>query len=176
MLSSFANTIIFNIIGSPPTPSRPTIVEVRGNTVTIEWSQSVCDGGHTPESYTIRYKRSSSYSSYSYLYSITQKRYKITGLTYSTSYQFSVRTTSVDSRSSSFSSFATISTLPRGINTPYAVLSPTCQYPPSHAPFPCCTEFEKSHEWLHSLYAPSELMNYTSFTTMQLLLHHVMSG
>lgn len=103
--------------GSPPTPSRPTIVAVKSNTVTVEWSQSVCDGGHTSQSYTLRYKRSSSYSSYSYQRQITEKRFKITGLSYSTSYQFSVSTLTVDSRSSSYSSAVTISTLPRGINT-----------------------------------------------------------
>ena len=106
--------IIYNITGSPPAPSRPTIVAVKSNAVTIQWTQSVCDGGHTPQSYTIRYKRSSSYSSYTYIRQITQKRFKITGLSYSMSYQFSISTTTVDSRISSYSSLATISTLPQG--------------------------------------------------------------
>ena len=108
--------------GSPPTPSRPTIVAVKGNTVTIEWSQAVCDGGHIPQSYTIRYRRSSSYYSYIYIRQITQSRYRITGLSYSTSYQFWVSTATVDSRTSSYSSSVTISTLPRGINNYIATL------------------------------------------------------
>ena len=108
--------IITTAAGTPPRPSRPTVVAVKGNTVTVEWSQSVCDGGHIPQSYTLRYKRSSSFSSYSYRRQITEKRLKITGLSYSTSYQFSVSTLTVDSRTSSYSSAVTISTLPRGIN------------------------------------------------------------
>ena len=129
---------------TPPAPSRPTIVDVKANTVTIEWSQSVCNGGHTPESYTIRYRRSS-YRSYSYIRQITQKRYKITGLSYSTSYLFWVQTTTVDSRTSSYSSLATISTLPRG-KLPI-MITITYQYLPLPPPPPSL-----SCNKLHGLY------------------------
>ena len=119
LLDLYINTsitvIIHFTVGTPPMPSRPTFVEVKSTSVTIEWSQSVCDGGHSPQSFTIRYSQTNFYSySYVNVQNPSQRRYKITGLSYSTSYQFSVRTTTVDSRFSSYSPIATINTLPQG--------------------------------------------------------------
>lgn len=103
------------IAGTPPTPSRPTFAQVKSTSVTIEWDVSVCDGGHSPQSFAIRYRRTN-YNSYYYInvQNPSQRRYKITGLRYSTSYQFSVQMTTVDSRYSSYSPIATINTLPQG--------------------------------------------------------------
>ena len=106
-----------NCTGSPPTPSRPTVIRQGGNTVTIGWSQSTCDGGHIPSYFTIwyRWRRSSWYSSYRNRYITvndpTQRSYRVTGLSYSTSYYFYIRVTTTDSRSSSYSSSTYITTL-----------------------------------------------------------------
>ena len=103
------------LIGSPPAPSRPSPVKIKSNSITIAWSQSVCDGGHIPASFNIRYKRStSSYYTYITVSDPTQRNYTIAGLSSTTSYDISIRTVTVDSRQSSYSTAATISTLPPG--------------------------------------------------------------
>ena len=102
--------------GSPPTPSRPTIIRQGGNTVTIGWFLNTCNGGHIPSYFMIRYRRRRYwYYSYSYTYITvtdpTQRSYRVTGLSYTTSYYFSIQVTTTDSLSSSYSSEAYITTL-----------------------------------------------------------------
>ena len=107
--------------GYPPRPSRPSAFEIKSTSITIDWSQSICDGGHIPKSFKIRYRRLSSQyfstsSTYSYITVLdnSQRRYRFTGLTPSTLYEFSIQTLSFDERTSSYSSSASFSTLPPG--------------------------------------------------------------
>ena len=113
--STFNISVSNILIGSAPAPSRPSPLKIKSNSITIAWSQSVCDGGHIPARFYIRYKRSTSYS-YTFITvsNATQRTYTITGLSYLTSYDISIRTVTVDSRQSSYSIAATISTLPLG--------------------------------------------------------------
>ena len=104
------------LLGSLPRPSQPTYSRRGGNFVTLVWSESFCDGGREISSFRIRYRR---YYYYYYSYSYitvsdpTQRSYKISGLSYSTTYYFSIRATSTDGRTSSYSPYTTITTLPR---------------------------------------------------------------
>ena len=106
--------LLFNLLGSVPRPSRPTYSRRGGNFVTLTWSQSYCDGGHEVNGFTISYKRSSYYSSYSYITvsNPAQRSYQIKGLSSSTTYQFRVQAMAKNGRTSSYSSTASISTLP----------------------------------------------------------------
>ena len=102
------------VLGSPPAPSSPTVIKQSGNILTIGWLENSCDGGHTPSYFTIRYRRSSYYY-YSYSYITvndpTQRSYRITSLSYSTTYYFSISVTTTDSLTSSYSSSTYITTL-----------------------------------------------------------------
>ena len=108
--------------GYPPTPSRPSAFEIKSTSITIDWSQSVCDGGHIPKAFNIRYWRlnspSSTSNTYSYITVVdnSQRRHKITGLSPSTLYEFSIQTITFDTRTSSYSLSASFSTLPPGIH------------------------------------------------------------
>ena len=103
--------------GSPPQPSRPTVLRQRSNTVTIGWFLNMCDGGHIPKYFTIwyRWRRSSWYSSYYNIYITvndpSQRSYTVTGLSYNTNYYFYIQVTTTDSQSSSYSSSTHITTL-----------------------------------------------------------------
>ena len=67
--------------GSPPTPSKPFAIKPRSTSITIGWSESYCDGGHTLRNFTIRYTYYSTYS-YQYIRGIdpTLRSYIIIGL------------------------------------------------------------------------------------------------
>ena len=83
--------------------------------MTLVWSESFCDGGHEISSFTIRYRRSSYYySSYAYITvsNPTQRSYQVRGLSSSTTYQFSVQATTIYGTTTSYSSSASITTLP----------------------------------------------------------------
>ena len=103
---------------SPPSPSRPSAFEIKSTSITIDWSQSTCDGGHITKAFNIRYRSPNSpFSTYSYITVVdsSQRRHKITGLSPSTLYEFSVQTITFDTRISSYSLKGSFSTLPPGI-------------------------------------------------------------
>ena len=103
--------------GYPPSPSSPSAYEIKSTSITIDWSQSSCDGGHVPKAFNIRYRRLTSTSTtYSYITVVdnSERRHKITGLSPSTLYEFSVQTITFDARTSSYSTKASFSTLPPG--------------------------------------------------------------
>ena len=139
---------MFVLLGSIPQPSRPTYFIREGNSVTLIWSESFCDGGYEISSFRIRYRR---YSYYYYYYSYsyitvsnpTQRSYQVNGLSYSTTYHFSIQATATNGRTSSYSSYATITTLPTRMNANNIAIETTA-------------------------------LNIIIHTIPQLLLHHVM--
>lgn len=122
-------TMFFNCmslsIASPPPPTRPTALEVTGNSITIGWNEPECDGGHILSSFTIQYFESDSnpffpfFGTFLYVRNIdpARRNYTITGLDPDTSYDFRIQAVGVDRRTGSFSVAATIVTLPPGMCT-----------------------------------------------------------
>ena len=115
--------LINNIcIGYPPRPSRPSAFEIKSTSITIDWSESACDGGHIPKAFNIKYRRlNSPYDSsntYSYITVLdnSQRRQIVTGLSPSTLYEFSIQALTFDARTSSYSLTASFTTLPPGIH------------------------------------------------------------
>lgn len=112
--------MLIYIIGLPPSPSRPSASEIKSTSIQIYWSQSVCDGGHIPRVFNIRYRglnTGSNAFSYISVLASSQKTYTFTDLFPSTVYEFSVQTITFDSRISSYSSTASFTTLPPGMWT-----------------------------------------------------------
>ena len=118
----YTGVVVFFLLGSLPQPSQPTYSRRGGNFVTLVWSESFCDGGREISSFRITYYyryRRYYYSRYRYYYSYitvsdsTTRSYKISGLSYSTTYYFSIQATSTDGRTSSNSPYTAITTLPR---------------------------------------------------------------
>ena len=109
--------------GTPPSPSRPSALEVKQNSIAIKWDEAQCTGNHIIQSFTIRYLETDSspffpfFGSFRYIRNIdsTPRNYTITGLDPETSYTFQVRAISVDGRISSYSASAEILTLPPGM-------------------------------------------------------------
>ena len=102
---------------SPPTPGQPFEIKAQSTSITVGWSQSYCDGGHPIISFNIRYDQLTGYFPYRTIQNIdpTQRNYTITGLQSSTFYTFRVRSISANSRTSSYSSSASIATLAPGM-------------------------------------------------------------
>ena len=119
MNDSQSRSSILNIaiLDSPPIPGRAFEVKARSNSITIGWSESSCDGGHPIVSFDIRYDRQYGYFSARTILHIdpTRRNYTITGLQSNTFYTFQVRSRSVNSRTSSYSSSVFITTLAPGM-------------------------------------------------------------
>ena len=103
----------------PPPPGRLSSVKVQSMSITIAWSASLCDGGHTITSFTIRYKMQGYFYYYRYIRNVDPNlgNYTITGLEPSTLYAFQVQAVNEDSIGSYFSSRLFVSTLPPGTVT-----------------------------------------------------------
>ena len=106
------------IIDSPPAPGRPFEVTAQSTSITIGWSESYCDGGHPIKSFEIQYYEASEYYSRRTIQYIdpTRRNYTITGLHPSTSYSFSIRAVSMNSQTSSYTPFRSVSTLEPGMS------------------------------------------------------------
>ena len=119
MNDSQSRSSILNIaiLDSPPIPGRAFEVKARSNSITIGWSESSCDGGHPIVSFDIRYDRQYGYFPARTILHIdpTRRNYTITGLQSNTFYTFQVRSRSVNSRTSSYSSSVFITTLAPGM-------------------------------------------------------------
>ena len=122
MHNIMSSYVRFISTGSPPSPSRPSAFEIKSTSITIDWSQSACDGGHIPRAFNVRYRRLNFYNNaYSYITVVdtSKKSYTVTGLSPSTVYEFSVQATTFDERTSLYSPTAGFTTLPPGICTLY---------------------------------------------------------
>ena len=104
------------ISASPPTPGRPFEIKAQSTSITVGWSESYCDGGHPIIGFDIQYDRLTGYfpSRTIRIVDPTQRNYTVTGLQSSTFYTFRVRSVSVNSRRSSYSSSVSIATLAPG--------------------------------------------------------------
>ena len=120
--SNFSKHIIHSLfIDSPLQPGQPFAISVQSTSITIGWTETFCNGGHTVTSFTIRHRRDSG-SSYSYYYSYnyirdidpSRRNYTITGLQSNTYYSISVQSVDLYAVSSSFSSAVSVTTLPPG--------------------------------------------------------------
>ena len=108
---------------TPPAPSRPSALEVKQDSIAIEWDEDQCTGGHTIQSFTIQYFETDNnpiFPFFGFFWHIrnidgTLRNYTITGLDPETSYSIGVQTTSVDGRVSFYSASAEIVTLPPGM-------------------------------------------------------------
>ena len=113
----------FYFSATPPSPSRPSALEVKQDSIAIKWDEAQCTGGHIIQSFTIRYLETESnpffpfFGSFRYIRDIdaAQRNYTITGLDPETSFTIGVQATSVDGRVSSYSASAEIVTLPPGM-------------------------------------------------------------
>ena len=108
---------------SPPAPSRPTVVKVQSDSITISWNEAECTGNHNLRSFTIQYFETDSnpfflfFGSFMYIRNIdsTRRNYTISNLDPVTSNSFRVQAVSVDGRASSYSPTAEVFTLPPGM-------------------------------------------------------------
>lgn len=109
-------TVFLTFSVAPPPLGRPSAIKTQSMSITIGWSDLICDGGHTISSFTIRYKMQSYFSYFRYIRNIDPnlRNYTITGLEPNSPYAFQVRTINVDSIGSYFSSPLFVSTLPSG--------------------------------------------------------------
>ena len=101
---------------TPPPLGRPFAIKTQSMSITIRWSDLICDGGHTISSFTIRYKKQTYFSNFCYIRKIDPNlgNYTITELEPSSLYSIQVRAVNVDSIGSYFSSPRFVSTLPPG--------------------------------------------------------------
>ena len=100
--------------GSPPTPSKPFAIKPRSTSITIGWSESYCDGGHTLRNFTIQYVYDSSFCRYIRGIDPTLRSYTIIGLRSNMRYSFRLQAVGLYS-TSSYSSRVSIYTLPPGM-------------------------------------------------------------
>ena len=100
----------------PPPLDRPSVIKTQSMSITIGWSDLLCDGGHTIRSFTIRYRMQTYFSYFHYIRNIDPnlRNYTITELEPNSLYSIQVRTVNTDSIGSSFSSPRFVSTLPPG--------------------------------------------------------------
>ena len=111
------------ISDTPPAPSRPSALEIKQDSITIEWDENQCTGGHTIQSFTIQYLETDInpiFPFFGFFWHIrnidaTLRNYTITGLDPETSYTIGVQATSVDGRVSFYSASTEIVTLPPGM-------------------------------------------------------------
>ena len=105
------------ISASPPTPGRPFEIKAQSTSITVGWSESSCVGGHPITSFDLQYDQLTGYFIARTIRNIdpTQRNYTVTGLQSSRFYTFRVRSVSVNSRTSSYSSSASIATLAPGM-------------------------------------------------------------
>lgn len=113
--------VSISFVVSPPAPSRPQVLKVTDQSVTVAWDENECNGGHNLDSFTIRYSVPSSFffRSYAFISGVRQKNYTITGLNPSSSYEVSVQAVSVDGIRGSYSASVGLTTLPPGEYTSY---------------------------------------------------------
>lgn len=95
----------------------------------LGWSELSCDGGHTIDQLTIRYKEETDellVSSYRYLYNLNPslRNYTIQNLEPETPYTFAVQAVSAEFLPSHFSDESTINTLLPGNHNTYIVMKP----------------------------------------------------
>ena len=98
----------------PPPLDRPSVIKTQSMSITIGWSDLLCDGGHTIRSFTIRYRTYFSYFRYIRNIDPNLRNYTITELVPNSLYSIQIRTVNTDSIRSSFSSSRLVSTLPPG--------------------------------------------------------------
>ncbi len=103
----------------PPRPGSPVPLRVTSSTVTLEWDENSCNGGHRITGFTIRYQKT--YQEFfiatnMYVYNIDPElqNYTVFGLEAYVSYNFSIQAISDEFRASAFSFENIITTLPSG--------------------------------------------------------------
>ena len=128
LLRTKKNSRISLSTDSPARPSRPKVLALTSNSVTISWEESPCDGGHTISDFNIRYAEPFSYyyyfrpppidffGDYTYIRGIdgNTRNHTITRLQPSTTYEISVQAASVDATFSPYSLQRTVTTLSPG--------------------------------------------------------------
>lgn len=109
------------ILATPPPPSRPTDLQIKSDSITIGWNESVCDGGHQLDSFTIQYLDTDrpffGFRGTVFIRNIDPKlrNYTITGLDPDTAYRIGIQAVSVERRGGAYSPFDIFTTLPPGI-------------------------------------------------------------
>ena len=114
----YVNLFLY-VLGTPPTPERPVVLNVTSNAVAFKWPKYECGGGHDVQFFNIRvgyYIYFFSSLTYRYIYSIDARlsSYTVTGLSSSTTYYLSIRAVGKDNVLSSYSSSSSFLTLPPG--------------------------------------------------------------
>lgn len=117
----------------PPPPTRPRVVKLTSQSVTLAWEENKCTGGHTIESFSIRHSTVNFFPfdffrRYKIINGIDKnvRNYTITDLTPSTTYDFSVQAVDIDGTSGHFSVVRSVTTLAPGIQSQYYNYDEAC--------------------------------------------------
>ena len=114
---------IFCVSVGPPPPTRPRVVKLTSQSITISWEENKCTGGHTIGSFSIRYGTINDFPfdyfrRYKFITGIDKnvRNYTIMDLTPSTTYDFSVQAVDIESVSGRLSLIRSATTLSPGIS------------------------------------------------------------